>query len=232
MRSTTASPPIPFSLPACAVLKSKAEYKRAMRMTRSLGLPLHPDHPKNWDSIGALSVFLSHCGNRSGRMLDAGGGPYSVILWQLYCFHYTSLTCINLEFKTKTTAKGIAFEPGDLTGTRFSNNYFTGISCLSVIEHGIDIEVYFREMSRILIPGGILFTSADYWDEPIDPGTRLSYGAPVKIFTPGDILSCIRTAAGYGLQPIGELDLICRNRVVECLGLKYTFIYFALRKME
>jgi ubiquinone/menaquinone biosynthesis C-methylase UbiE len=42
----------------------------------------------------------------------------------------------------------------DLEKTRFQNNTFDFVTSLSVIEHGINIQNYFKEMNRIIKKGG------------------------------------------------------------------------------
>ena len=53
----------------------------------------------------------------------------------------------------------------DLEKTNFKDNMFDFITSLSVIEHGVNIQNYFREMNRILKKDGMLLTSTDYWPE-------------------------------------------------------------------
>lgn len=50
----------------------------------------------------------------------------------------------------------------DLEKTNFKNNMFDYITSLSVIEHGVNIQNYFKEMNRILKKGAVLLTSSDY----------------------------------------------------------------------
>jgi len=44
---------------------------------------------------------------------------------------------------------------------------FDYITSLSVIEHGVNIQNYFKEMNRILKKGGVLLTSSDYWPDKL-----------------------------------------------------------------
>ena len=55
----------------------------------------------------------------------------------------------------------------NLENTNYRNNMFDYITSLSVIEHSINIEKYFKEMNRILKKGGMLLTSTDYWQNKI-----------------------------------------------------------------
>ena len=90
----------------------------------------------------------------------------------------------------------IHYEPGDATDTRFDTESFDAITCLSVVEHGVDLDGYFREAARILKPGGALVTSTDYFPDPVDTAGKHAYGVPVKIFDRDEIVACARARRG------------------------------------
>ena len=54
----------------------------------------------------------------------------------------------------------------DLEKTNFNDNMFD-FYIVVVIEHGVNIQNYFKEMNRILKKDGILLTSTDYWPDKI-----------------------------------------------------------------
>ena len=59
---------------------------------------------------------------------------------------------------------------GDITKLRFDAGTFDAVTCLSVVEHGVDLDAYFREMSRISLLGfGKLPAS---WFLPPEPTTN------------------------------------------------------------
>jgi SAM-dependent methyltransferase len=219
--------------PRNAVLKTVSQVNESVRRTQELGLPVHLDAVKNWDSLAALSVVTKHLSKtRNSKILDAGGENYSVILKQLQQVGFKDLTCINLVFNAPHLKQGIRFQFGDITKTGFAKNYFDAITCLSVIEHGVDINTYFAEMSRILKPGGMLFTSIDYWSTPVDTAGRIAYGVPIKIFDRRDVVKMVAVGLENGLELMDELELNCRRKVVSWkqFNLDYTFLYFTMRK--
>src|SRR5712691_4083484 len=55
----------------------------------------------------------------------------------------------------------------DLEKTNFQSNMFDYITSLSVSEHGVNTQNYFKEMKRILKVGGMLLTSSDYWPDKL-----------------------------------------------------------------
>ncbi len=220
-------------LPHNAVLRTYQEVNRSIALTKSLGLPLHVDPFKNWDSLAAWSIINRYFSRRhDAKILDAGGETYSVILKQLQKAGFRDLTCINLVFKTSVIRKGIRFQYGDITQTDFSKSQFDAITCLSVIEHGVDVNSYFKEMSRILKPGGVLVTSVDYWATPIDTMGQMAYGVPIKIFNRKQVVTMATIALKNKLELMDKLDLKCSNKVVcwKLFNLNYTFLYFTMRK--
>jgi len=101
-----------------------------------------------------------------------------------------------------------------------------------VIEHGVDLNSYFKEMSRILKTNGILITSTDYYETPIDTKGQIAYGVPIHIFTKEEIEEAMNISEKYGLFLTSPLDLTCDEKVVywKQYDLRFTFLNFVLRK--
>ena len=216
-----------------AVLKTRKERNSAIRQVKKLGLPLVAALAKNWDSLAALDCILEHV-PRSGRVLDAGAELYSQILPWLSRYGYEDLEGINLIFDKPRKVGTITYRYGDITRTDYPPSTFDAVTCLSVVEHGVHLPAYFEEMSRILKPGGLLVTSTDYWQTPIDTRGQSWNGVPVRIFTEREILSAIEIAKGTGLAMTGPLDLACVDRTVHWseVNLDYTFAVFTMRKIR
>ena len=89
-------------------------------------------------------------------------------------------------------------------------------------------------MSRILKPKGILITSTDYWEKPVDTGGIKPFGLPFEVFTKKEILALFNSGKKYHLELNGELDLACKEKAVKWkeYDLDYTFISFTMVKME
>jgi SAM-dependent methyltransferase len=216
---------------ANATLKSRAEWQQAFENARTLRVPLHRGPEKNWDHLAAVSTILAHTSS-SARILDAGAELYSNVLPALFLYGYRELFGVNLSFTDAARRGPIRYLPGDLTHTSFPDSFFDAITCLSVIEHGVPLEAYFREMHRLLKPGGLLITSTDYYPTPIDTHGMTAHGSPIKIFTKPEIQSALSLAKSVGLQPTGDLDLECAEKPLrwEQYGLEYTFVIFTLQK--
>lgn len=227
----TQPPQIPQANWENAVLQSRQEWEQAIAQASSLGLPLHQDPPKNWDTLAALSAILNRT-DPTACILDAGAEMYSTILPWLSLYGYQHLYGINLIFDQPVKRGNIVYEYGDLTQTQYKSNYFDAIACLSVIEHGVDVRAYFQEMSRLLKPGGILVTSTDYYDHPIDTGTQMAFGVPLRIFSRGDLQNLLQVATQFDFELTSPLKLESTEKAVtwKAHSLEYTFVIFTLQR--
>lgn len=215
-----------------AVLQDQEEVDRTIEQVKKLGLPVMQDIPKNWDSLAALDLILKATDENS-RIFDAGGETYSMILPWLFLYGYKNLSAGNLVFERPFHKGSIAYHYSDITKTKLDSESYDAITCLSVIEHGVDLRSYFQEMSRILKPGGILITSTDYFETAVNTQNKLAYNVPIHIFTKQEILAGLEIAKQFGFILTGPLDLSAKDKVVHWKqhNLDYTFIVFSLRKV-
>ena len=216
---------------ANGTLKNTAEWEASLAKGKRLHVPLHRGAEKNWDHLAAVTTILANTG-RSACILDAGAEIYSNVLPALFLYGYRELYGINLDFTAPTRRGPIRYLPGDLTRTPFSDGFFDAITCLSVIEHGVSLHDYFREMYRLLKPQGLLITSTDYYADPIDTQDHVAHGTPIKIFSRLKIEAALELARSVGFELTGEVDLNCDQKPIrwEPFGLEYTFLLFTLRK--
>ena len=197
---------------------------------RAAGLPVHPDRPKAWDSFLAIHYALRHAAPESA-ILDAGAGIESSFLPSLAMLGYRNLTGINLLFKKKQRIGGVTYEFGDITNTSYPGGHFSYVACLSVVEHGVDVAKFLAEMARILCPGGFLFVSVDYWEDPVDTSGVTMFDAPFTIFDAKDANRIIERARAFGLELHGgSPDFKCDQKLIENVGLQYTFANFLFAK--
>jgi hypothetical protein len=232
--NTSAHPTLPETFPEeNAVLLGQAEVDRWAAVVRRCGLPEYIVPAKNWDSLAALGAVLRRTGT-AGRVLDCGGIMESVISSWLWLYGFRDLWCINPVFPAPFRHGGIHYEPGDATDTRFDAATFDVVTCLSVVEHGVDLDGYFREAARILKPGGALVTSTDYYPDPVDTDGKFAYGVPVKIFNRAEIEHALEIAAIHGLRPSAPVQLDAVEKPVhwELTDLDYTFLVFTLVKAD
>jgi SAM-dependent methyltransferase len=212
-------------------LRSRGEVDAAIAMLREAGLAPHGDRPKNWDALVALGTLLDRVSRRQ-RILDMGATQYSPLLRWLYQYGYRRLVGIDLVYEEPVRRGPIEYLPMDLTATTFPDASFAGIACLSVIEHGVDIDRFLAESARLLSVGGVLVVSTDYWPEPMDVGDRQAYGHAVRIFDRSSLADLVERGKVHGLEPIGTVDLSAGERAVrwERMDLDYTFAVLVLRR--
>lgn len=192
-----------------------------------LSLPLHGDRWKNWDSAIATGLTLSHT-HHHDAVLDAGAcrdkSSPSAYLPGLAKLGFTNLHGCNLDEGEPVEQDNALYQFGNITKSPYITNQFAFVSCLSTIEHGVQVEDFMLEMARIIRPGGYLFVSFDYWHEPIDTAGRSAFNAPVKIFSPYDIYGMLGSADASGFDFTAKhARLKCDQKVVNWIGLDYTF---------
>ena len=227
--------PVPARLPPLvaptSILRTGEEWREACRAARRLRLPLHPTPEKTWDTLGAVAAILEST-RPTGTVVDAGSARYSCVLPWLRLYGYSRLLGINLEFGREVSHGPVRFRHGDATATGLDDASIDAVTCLSVIEHGVPIPDFMREVSRILRPGGLLCVSTDYNVKPPDTAGRIAYGQPVKIFGPDDIRELVALAQGQGLRLVGPLKLDHEERPVHWrrMDLRYTFILLTFRR--
>jgi SAM-dependent methyltransferase len=227
--SSLSDPPSPRI--ANGTLQSRAEWEAAFERAKEIHVPLHRGPEKNWDHLAAVYTILTQT-KTNARILDAGAEIYSNVLPALFLYGYRELHGINLSFTSPARRGPIRYIPGDLTRTPYEGWSFDAITCMSVIEHGVPLADYFREMWRLLKPGGLLITSTDYYPTPIDTRGQVAHEMPIRIFSRPEIEAAIKLGKSIGFEQTGPIDLDCKDKPIhwEEFGLDYTFVLFTLRK--
>ena len=185
---------------------------------------------KSWDVLQTADFAVRHV-KRSEPVLDIGAfaSEIPIILHRL---GFTDLSGVDLNpaIKTMPYADKIRYSVGDFLETRFAGDSFTLITAISVIEHGFRPKELFREVARLLKPGGYFVASFDYWPEKISTEGIQMFGMDWRIFSRGEVEELIRTARSYGLSPHGAIDLDAVQRPITFLERSYTFAWLALQK--
>lgn len=210
-------------------LKSSETVDKATAIARRSSIPSHEDAAKNWDNLVAI-WYATMTTDPNQRVMDVAATEGSAFLPALSRFGYQNLFSVNIDEPRTRTVNGVTYMQGDCTRTNFQDGYFGFVSCLSVIEHGVDVDAFMAESARILAPGGHLLVSTDYWQDPVDTYGQYAFGSPVKVFTAAEIVDMIQTAKRYGLEIASNVDLSCNQRVVNWIGMDYTFINLLFRK--
>jgi SAM-dependent methyltransferase len=233
--------------------------KEAERALHKLQLFRHHSQIKSWDTYKMIKMISST--NRESFVLDVGCYE-SPILPMLKRLGFINLYGCDLVLKSSDCNPNFTnnnnnnnssfkyhedYEPiakmysdksyklsiRDIEDTNYSDQMFDYVTSLSVIEHGVNIERYFREMSRIIKSNGYLLTSTDYWpDKLVNNKTVLSKRTPDNIFSREEIENLVEIADKNGLKLIEPIDFEYKDKVVRwnSIGLDFTFIFFAMRK--
>ena len=233
--------------------------KEAERGLHKLQLFRHHSQIKSWDTYKMIKMISST--NRESFVLDVGCYE-SPILPMLKRLGFINLYGCDLVLKSSDCNPNFTnnnnnnnssfkyhedYEPiakmysdksyklsiRDIEDTNYSDQMFDYVTSLSVIEHGVNIERYFREMSRIIKSNGYLLTSTDYWpDKLVNNKTVLSKRTPDNIFSREEIENLVEIADKNRLKLIEPIDFEYKDKVVRwnSIGLDFTFIFFAMRK--
>ncbi len=239
-----------------SVLKTTSEVIEAEQGLRRLRLFRHHSQIKSWDTYKMIKKLSS--ANKESFVLDVGCYE-SPILPMLKRLGFINLYGCDLVLKSSSDCNSSFtnnnnsftyhedYEPiakmysdrsyqlsiRNIEDIKYKDQMFDYVTSLSVIEHGVNIEKYFREMSRIIKSNGYLLTSTDYWpDKLVNNKNVLSKGTPDNIFSRDEIEKLVEVADKNGLKLIEPIDFEYKDKVVRwnSIGLDFTFIFFAMRK--
>jgi SAM-dependent methyltransferase len=211
----------------CKFLKGPNEVVEATKAILQEGLIPSPCPPKNWD----LSLVLPQL--TDGDILDMGCSGSMVLI---NCVRKGLIgKKFGIDLVAQPAPDGIIHIIGDLTRTSLPSEDFDFITCLSVIEHGVNAYDFFRESSRLLRKGGKLFVTFDYWDPKLHTAVMV-LGLPWCIFSKQEICVLIALARTTGLELLHPIDWTIGEPVIKpgyyspC-ELSYTFGLIEFRKL-
>lgn len=215
------------------ILQDRSECVEAEQAVLAAGLLPHYSRAKNWDFLKAFKLVAKNV-PRDAPVLDAGCGPFSVLLEWLDAAGYPRLSACDYFVEREGLVGRIDYSRQDLTGTTYADDTFAAITCLSVIEHNVDVPRFLDEMRRILRPGGLLVVSTDYWPMKIDTTGVRPYGDDVgdtRILDEEELRSVVAQAESLGFQPLTPMQYGAKERTVHWAKIpeSYTFAFVAFR---
>lgn len=214
-------------------LQTNAEVNDAYERVLALGLPPHKAREKNWDFLQAFGFILRRS-RKQDVVVDLGSGTSSVILDWLHLYGYQSLYGCDLIAENMQRGH-IQYSRQDLEKTTYADGFADVVTCLSVIEHGVNLPNLIKECRRLLKPGGLLILSTDYTCQSIDlNGVRDELG-PVHLFKPDTMADLIHLAEQQGFMPLGGAEYECgevgiHRPNVPAINGRYTFYFAAFQR--
>lgn len=224
------------------VLKDWLEIGEANKFLSRKGLPKHFDVQKNWDLYQLFGLVEAM--PREIRVVDLGCGELMALKF-LYAVGFKNLYGIELQIpwrnrlsqlsrmrKERSLKVPFHLYKGDLIKTKFPNQAFDLAICISVIEHGVDLEKFFSESHRILKPEGLLFITTDYWEEEIQVNDdNRPLGLHWKVFSKKDIEHMIELSYKFGFSLYQDSSIPqCSDKCILWNNQEYTFLNLVLKK--
>lgn len=227
------------------ILSDWVQVGKAICFCQEQGLPLHETPQKNWDHCLLVKCLKGVSPNSTIVDLGCGSGHS---LHFLHALGYKNVKGIDfrISLRAQVNRLGVMYAQkkftlpyrmtrGDITRTNISTGSVAVAYSISTIEHGVDVESFLRELSRVLRPGGVALITTDYWpDKIVSKGDARPFGLPWQVFSRADIQKLIAQAESAGLKLINPTDIgdISTPVVptVSWSGAKYTFIGIGLVK--
>lgn len=207
------------------LLKNRQEIENATKWLQDNGYVESGISAKNWE-VRQIIPYME-----DGNMIDLGSDGSVVLINALKKNIQGVKVGIDLVYpeNIKSEIDGIDLIKGDLTNVPFPDGFFNFISCLSVIEHSVNIENLAKECGRLLSKGGQLFISCDYWNIKQDTSKTKLYSLDWKILDRNDVLDLVRALKSHGLHITGDIDWVVQDAVINdqycspVQGISYTF---------
>lgn len=172
------------------LLQSREEIEAAGAWLDMNGYTRHECEAKNWD----LAQVLPYLGD--GNLLDMGCcGSYVLPnargRWQ------GQMWGIDLQ-PARPWVTGCSYLMGTLEEMPFVDEKFATITCLSVLEHAVDVRRFLDEAERLLQPGGQLLVTFDYWEPP--PRGLVVAGEAWNVLGREDVQGLLTQARARGFE--------------------------------
>jgi len=211
-------------------LKSKSEYEKATRQIVDQGLVPHYQQVKNWDLVNIIPEL------QDGNILDMGSTDSYILHNAVRMGLKGKKYGVDLR-PSSTSAPEVEYMVGDITDKMpFEDGFFDFVTCLSVIEHGVDVKKWSSETAKITRQGGLLFVTFDYWTPKISE--RTLGGLKWDILDDSDVLRMKNSVLDNGFILDGEEDWLSPVPVIDVTNgtpeafpdVKFTFGFARFRR--
>ena len=209
----------------CKFLLSVDEAKDSISYLTETHLPLHQEPFKCWDTANIIYELSD------GNLLDMGSSDSFILKTAIYHHIKGEKYAIDLRPPTEVFP-GVRYMVGNCCDTALPDEFFQNITCLSVLEHGVDFSAFATETARLLKPGGRLYITFDYWEPKITHDVKM-FGLNWSIFDKNEVLALISECESRGLYLLDDIDWELKEPVYKSpYGPAYTFGMLAFVKMD
>ena len=212
----------------CKFLKYRDEISVCTEYLHGNGYVSHSLNCKDWD-LAHIIYDLS-----DGNILDMGSSDSYILKNAVLKNTQGEKYGIDLR-PPDVVVKGVKYVIGDLMDTKLPDSYFQNITCLSVIEHEVDIQKFVTEVSRILSDSGKLYLTFDYWNPKLKTTVKL-YGLAWSPLDQDETQILIKEFESKNLYLVDEVDWCLGEGVIREgyhspeKGISYTFGMLVFQK--
>jgi|TARA_B110000037_G_C16900628_1_gene416066 2-polyprenyl-3-methyl-5-hydroxy-6-metoxy-1,4-benzoquinol methylase len=181
------------------------------------------DVQKSWDVYNFIKFSKKNV-RKEDSILDIGCYSSEFIL-SLSKLGYKNITGIDLNkgiYKMPFQEK-INYKVANFMDYQPKNTMYKVVSAVSVIEHGFNKLKFLKSMSKIIIPGGFLLISFDYWDDKIDTSKTKLFNMDWNIFSKKEMQKFIKDAEKHNFFPLKNPSFKCYDKAISHVGYNYTF---------
>jgi FkbM family methyltransferase len=196
----------PFRHRLCKFLKARCEVEECTRFLHRNGYVSHNLTCKDWD----LAHIIPEIGD--GNVLDMGSSD-SYILKNISLKRRKGRKYGIDRYDPDVPLSDVTYLKGDLLQTPLANECLHYITCLSVIEHQVDYNLFAQEVSRLLLPKGKLFVTYDYWDPLLSIPVK-AYDLDWQPLDRALALSLIGACQDHGLRLVQDVDWSTQDQVI------------------
>lgn len=212
----------------CKFLKYRDEISICTEYLHRNGYVSHNLNCKDWD-LAHIIYDLS-----DGNLLDMGSSDSYILKNAVLKNTQGEKYGIDLR-PPDVVVKGAKYVIGDLMDTKLPTSYFQNITCLSVIEHEVDIKNFVTEVARLLTNGGKLYLTFDYWNPKLKTTIKL-YGLAWSPLDQDETQILIKEFESKNLYLVDEVDWDLSEAVIREgyfspeKGISYTFGMLVFQK--
>jgi SAM-dependent methyltransferase len=192
----------------CKFLRSRTEIDKCSAYLNKILLAAQPLDYKNWETAHIVSDLSD------GNLLDMGNAESCILKNALLKGIPGAKYCIDLR-SPAAHLPAVGYLIGDILAVPLPDAYFQNITCLSVLEHEVELPRFAQEVSRLLKDGGRVYVTFDYWEPKLDTTLLKIFDVTWNIFAKDDVLKLIAACKKEGLYLVEDIDWTLGDAVID-----------------